>query len=181
MIEPQAPAVADRLANISQLSENKIPFEVRADPIIPELTDTRENIQNLFEAIARRGARRVVTSHVFLRPGNMGPLSRVRLRGFRLTRWPGDCLRETLIIIAGIIRSGSWMRLTGGSSGGRRDWNEFRAGGGVLPVQESGHDRAVLSSGGRAGRTGAGVGGADDFSLLKKKRDEGTYNMGKKI
>ncbi len=89
VIEPQAPAVVDRLANISQLCENKIPFEVRADPLIPELTDTQENVRKLFEAIAARGAKRVVTSHVFLRPGNMGPLSKVRLDGFSFTEMAG--------------------------------------------------------------------------------------------
>jgi len=96
VIEPAAPAVAERLANILHLYENKIPFEVRADPIIPELTDTRDNIQNLFEAISQRGARRVVVSYVFLRSANVGPLSQIRHEGFSFAETAGRRFTQTI-------------------------------------------------------------------------------------
>ncbi|MFA5864495.1 MAG: radical SAM protein [Phycisphaerae bacterium] len=78
LIEPKAPSVGERLENLAALRENEIPFEVRADPIIPELTDTVENVRGLFAAVAERGAKGVVMSYVFVRNGNSSPLSLVR-------------------------------------------------------------------------------------------------------
>ena len=78
LLEQRAPSISDRLQNLRALLDNHIACEVRADPLIPELTDTEQNIQNLFKSIADHGARRVITSYLFLRRANYGPLSQLK-------------------------------------------------------------------------------------------------------
>ena len=54
ILEPAAAPPWARLGRIARLAEAGVPVEVRLEPLIPDLTDTRENIRPLFAALARR-------------------------------------------------------------------------------------------------------------------------------
>jgi len=79
--EPNAPSVAQRLANLHDLLSRGISAEARMDPLIPELTDTAESFGALCAAVAGAGCRHAVASHLFLRQANLGMLN------IRLGRW----------------------------------------------------------------------------------------------
>jgi len=51
-IEPNAASVDQRFENLSRLRHAGVACEVRADPLIPKLTDTDENLMQLFERVA---------------------------------------------------------------------------------------------------------------------------------
>lgn len=71
LLEPGALSVGERLDNLARLIESGIPAEVRADPLVPELTDTPESFGRLCSAAANHGAESIVASHLFLRRANM--------------------------------------------------------------------------------------------------------------
>jgi DNA repair photolyase len=66
--EPAAPAPRLRLNNIRKLKEIGINCEVRMDPIIPFLTDTEREVNELFEEMKKAGAEKVTLSYLHLRP-----------------------------------------------------------------------------------------------------------------
>ncbi|QDV35783.1 SPL family radical SAM protein [Tautonia plasticadhaerens] len=67
-LEPMAPPGRARLAGIARLIEADVPVEVRLEPLIPALTDTRENLRPLFRELGRIGARDVLAHYAFLQP-----------------------------------------------------------------------------------------------------------------
>jgi len=80
-LEPSAPAIKHRLETLQRLAEHGIRTEVRMDPLIPELTDSREAFGSLCSEIARCGIRHAVASYLFLRQANY-PRLNVRVPGW---------------------------------------------------------------------------------------------------
>jgi len=66
--EPGAASPWEKLENIERLLSAGIDTRVRIDPIIPFVTDTREELEALFRALGQRGIRRVSLSYLHLRP-----------------------------------------------------------------------------------------------------------------
>jgi len=62
MIEPFSPPVERRLDAIRELSEVKIPVNVRIDPILPYITDDMPTLEELISTIADLGTRHVISS-----------------------------------------------------------------------------------------------------------------------
>jgi DNA repair photolyase len=66
--EPGVASPGEKLENIERLRAVGIDTQVRIDPIIPFVTDTREEVEALFEALSQRGIRRASLSYLHLRP-----------------------------------------------------------------------------------------------------------------
>ena len=65
-LEPRAASPGGRIGDLGRLVNAGVDVEVRLEPLIPGLTDTRENVAPLFRALARAGARKVVAHYLFL-------------------------------------------------------------------------------------------------------------------
>ena len=78
-LEPRAASPSMRVADIGRLVAAGIDVEVRLEPLIPGLTDTRDNLAPLMEAIASAGGRRVVAHYLFLQSAMGESLDRVLL------------------------------------------------------------------------------------------------------
>jgi len=74
VMEPNAPTVDRRFDTLHMLVEHGVRTEVRIDPLIPELTDTDESFVALCAQMQQAGAKRAVTSYLFLRRANIRPL-----------------------------------------------------------------------------------------------------------
>ncbi|MBX6315926.1 MAG: radical SAM protein [Isosphaeraceae bacterium] len=81
LLEGRAAPPRARLRGLARLVEAGVRVEVRLEPLIAGLTDSRENLQPLFAALAEAGARRIVAHYLFLNPainegleGPLGPL-----------------------------------------------------------------------------------------------------------
>ncbi|CAN5846291.1 hypothetical protein BH23PLA1_BH23PLA1_01150 [soil metagenome] len=74
VLEPLAPAPGARLKGFDRLVQAAVPVEIRLEPLIPGLTDTRENLAPMFRELARIGARRVVAHYLFQHPAILSPL-----------------------------------------------------------------------------------------------------------
>jgi DNA repair photolyase len=74
LLEPAAPSVCVRIATMVSLAKKGIPFELRADPLIPELTDSDENLAELFRTAAASGTTSAAASFLFIRPANLGAM-----------------------------------------------------------------------------------------------------------
>ena len=70
VLEPRAPAVQRRLATLRALGEFGISRAARMDPLVPELTDTRESFRLLCDAVRQTGTKSAVASYLFLRRVN---------------------------------------------------------------------------------------------------------------
>jgi DNA repair photolyase len=68
-IESGAASFDDRLHLITQLRFNEIPVEVSIDPLLPNVTDSKDQLQTLLEQLAERDVTRISTSYLVLRPG----------------------------------------------------------------------------------------------------------------
>jgi DNA repair photolyase len=66
--EPGAASPAEKLENVERLLTAGVDTEVRVDPIIPFVTDTREELETLFRSLSQRGIRRVSLSYLHVRP-----------------------------------------------------------------------------------------------------------------
>ncbi len=66
--EPFAATPAERLTNIERLIAARIIPEVRIDPVIPFVTDSRDSFSALFREIAARGVGHAMISYLHLRP-----------------------------------------------------------------------------------------------------------------
>jgi len=62
LIEPFSPSVERRLDVIRELSEVKIPVNIRIDPILPYITDDPSALEELISIIADLGTRHVISS-----------------------------------------------------------------------------------------------------------------------
>jgi len=66
VLEARAASPGGRLRDIRRLVDSGVNVEVRLEPLVPDRTDTRENLSPLFEAIAQTGVRTVVAHYLFL-------------------------------------------------------------------------------------------------------------------
>jgi DNA repair photolyase len=69
VLEPLAAAPQERVRQIAELRRRGVRVQVGLEPLLPGLTDTRENLDPLLGALAGAGVRHVTTSYAFLRPG----------------------------------------------------------------------------------------------------------------
>lgn len=67
-LEPMAPSGHHRLRGIERLLEAGVPVEARIEPLIPGLTDTRENLRPLLRELGKVGVREAVVHYAFLQP-----------------------------------------------------------------------------------------------------------------
>jgi DNA repair photolyase len=67
-MEPLGASPRMRLRLIRRLQAQGVPVRVALEPLLPELTDTRENLEPILQALAELGIRRISTSYAFLRP-----------------------------------------------------------------------------------------------------------------
>lgn len=74
-LEPRSASPRGRLRDLARLVEAGVEVEVRLEPMIAGLTDTRENLEPLLRALGKVGARRVVTHYLFLHPATTAPLA----------------------------------------------------------------------------------------------------------
>jgi hypothetical protein len=74
VLEPRAASTRARLRSLARLIGAGVDVEVRLEPLIPDLTDTHENLFPLFDALARAGARRLIAHYLFQQPAMMTPL-----------------------------------------------------------------------------------------------------------
>lgn len=68
IIEPNAAKAQKRLEQLERLIKIGVKMSVRCDPMIYEVTDTDELLQDLFSSIAKTGCREAAVSYLFLRP-----------------------------------------------------------------------------------------------------------------
>ena len=68
LIEPHAATPKARLKNINTLINIGILPEIKFDPLIPELTDSNNNLEPLFKILSKSGIKSVGLNYLFLRP-----------------------------------------------------------------------------------------------------------------
>ncbi len=66
--EPGAASPAEKLENIERLLRAGVNTEARVDPIIPFVTDSRDELEALFRPLSQNGIRRVSLSYLHIRP-----------------------------------------------------------------------------------------------------------------
>lgn len=103
-LELQAASTSQRLGTIEHLTGLGVATRARLDPLIPDLTDTEENLAPLLGELSRRGVRHAAASYLFLRPAFAGRVGE-QLRGlagspYSTGGWP-------------------WCRFADGVAGGR--------------------------------------------------------------
>jgi DNA repair photolyase len=74
--EPHTPSPEHRAENIRKLKKVGISPEIRIDPIIPFVTDTKPELMFFFERLKGLGVRRVTLSYLHLRPAIQQQLMR---------------------------------------------------------------------------------------------------------
>jgi hypothetical protein len=67
-LEPLTASPRLRLRQIRRLRERGINVQVGLEPLIPGLTDTRDNLTTVLQALARIGLSQVTAGYMFLRP-----------------------------------------------------------------------------------------------------------------
>jgi DNA repair photolyase len=67
-LEPGAALPSQRLEAIENLTRIGIPVRARLDPLVPDLTDTDENLVALMAELEKRQVRSIAASYLFLRP-----------------------------------------------------------------------------------------------------------------
>ena len=67
-LEPGCGSPRGRVRDLARLVRAGVDVEVRLEPLVPDLTDTRENLAPLFRAVAAAGASRVVAHYLYLHP-----------------------------------------------------------------------------------------------------------------
>jgi DNA repair photolyase len=73
-LEPRAASPRGRIRDLARLTGAGVPVEIRLEPLIPGLTDTRENLAPLFLELVRAGAARVVAHYLFRHPATLDTL-----------------------------------------------------------------------------------------------------------
>jgi DNA repair photolyase len=69
VLEPGAADPAERVRQLTELRRLGVRVQVGVEPLLPGLTDTRENLEALLTALADAGVRHVTAGYAFLRPG----------------------------------------------------------------------------------------------------------------
>jgi DNA repair photolyase len=67
-LEPRSASPLGRIRDLERLTRSGVEVEVRLEPLLPGLTDTRDNLAPLLHALARVGVSRVVAHYMFLHP-----------------------------------------------------------------------------------------------------------------
>jgi DNA repair photolyase len=67
-LEPRASPPEQRLATVAALSAAGIRVSARLDPLVPDLTDTPEQLRPLLGQLRQAGITRAAVSYLFLRP-----------------------------------------------------------------------------------------------------------------
>ncbi|MEX0567576.1 MAG: radical SAM protein [Candidatus Njordarchaeota archaeon] len=75
IIEPYAPRPSARLKMLEILGNNKVPFGVRIDPIIPYINDDLGTLKDLVDIVVNLGAKHIVTSTYKARPDSLRRLT----------------------------------------------------------------------------------------------------------
>jgi DNA repair photolyase len=68
VFEPNAATAKQRINQLERLIKIGISMSIRCDPMISGVTDTNEQLQNLFSVIAGTGCKEAAVSFLFLRP-----------------------------------------------------------------------------------------------------------------
>lgn len=110
-LEPRAASAAERLRTIEGLTRAGVVTRARLDPLVPDLTDTEENLRPLLSALSQRGVRSVAASYLFLRQAF---LRRVTERLRALAGW------------SHATENWPWCRFADGVGGGRMIGSESR-------------------------------------------------------
>jgi DNA repair photolyase len=66
MLEPLSAPPRLRLRQIRHLRDRGVPVQAALEPLIPGVTDTRENLLSVLEALAEVGVKRVTAGYLFL-------------------------------------------------------------------------------------------------------------------
>lgn len=83
-LEPWAAPPRLRLRQLAALGERGVAVRAALEPLVPGLTDTRENLAPLLAALAARGVRHVTAGYLFLRDGTRERLAAELARGERV-------------------------------------------------------------------------------------------------
>jgi len=103
-LEPGAASPTLRLATLRRLSDMGVQTTARLDPLIPDLTDARSNLEPLLASLGQAGIRFAAASYMFVRP--------------RLAR----AIHELLSSVFGAqvnARYWGWQEFLGGCGGGQ--------------------------------------------------------------
>lgn len=73
VLEPSAATPRARLRNVKRILQAGIACELRLEPLIPDWTDTRENLLPVFVALRELGVRELTTHYLFLHPAMQEP------------------------------------------------------------------------------------------------------------
>jgi DNA repair photolyase len=68
ILEPSAASIEQRLESFCRLNVNAIRAEILLEPILPNLTDTREHLDELLERLAGAGVTHITAGYLVLRP-----------------------------------------------------------------------------------------------------------------
>ena len=88
LLEPHAAGISDRLHTLRALMDRGVKAEVRSDPLIPELTDSKESFESLCRMISHHGTRSLAASYLFLRRGNYSAMN-VEIEGWSFQEMAG--------------------------------------------------------------------------------------------
>lgn len=110
-LEPGASLLSQRLEAIENLTRIGIGMRARLDPLVPDLTDTNENLENLLSELGKRQVRSIAASYIFLRPAFAQRLSEVL----------HQCAHKNSSACAW-----SWHRLADGVGGGQMVGTAYR-------------------------------------------------------
>jgi len=68
VLEPSAAPIEQRMVSLRQLTKRGILTEVNLEPILPNLTDSREHFEELVEQLAEAGVTSITAGYLVLRP-----------------------------------------------------------------------------------------------------------------
>jgi DNA repair photolyase len=75
-LEPHAAMLPERLQMAAELRKRGVQVQICVAPIMPNLTDTRENFEPLLERVAKSGADSISAGYLYLRPGQKDAVQR---------------------------------------------------------------------------------------------------------
>jgi DNA repair photolyase len=111
LLEPLTAPPRLRLRQIRQLRGLGVGVQVALEPLIPGLTDTRENLIPLLAALANAGVRHVSTGYLFLRSKIRENL-RSALEPHGLAEIVLDAFEGGLVLVAGAIAAARYLPKT---------------------------------------------------------------------
>jgi len=117
--EPGTPSPEKRLENVQRLKEIGIAPEIRIDPIIPFVTDTEDEMVNLFKRLKDKCVKKVTLSYLHLRPAiqkqlmkELSPLHRRVIEScFRTQEWKVVGSSTKTKLLPRLIREKGYQRI----------------------------------------------------------------------